>query len=166
MADALKTFREGEDILASETNDNNQYLLSRLSDNATQVQNYVEGEVETIKSNVSSVQATLQNNLNDLEETITTKFTDMFNALAPDYSKGTNISNGYVATAYGQVYVQFKAGGGSAYANGKIVAYNEGDVNYHQPTGHSFIVGQGTTVTATNYASLVFYPCKGFAEVE
>ena len=63
MAEALKTFREGEDILASETNENNQFLLSKLSDNAAQVQSYVEGEVATIKSNVASVQATLQNNL-------------------------------------------------------------------------------------------------------
>ncbi len=67
MADALKTFREGEDILASETNDNNQYLLSKLSDNAAQVQQYVEGEVATIKSNVASVQATLQNNIDELD---------------------------------------------------------------------------------------------------
>lgn len=67
MADALKTFREGEDILASETNDNNQYLLSKLSDNAAQVQQYVEGEVATIKSNVASVQATLQNNIAELD---------------------------------------------------------------------------------------------------
>lgn len=67
MADALKTFREGEDILASDTNDNNQYLLSKLSDNAAQVQQYVEGEVATIKSNVASVQATLQNNIDELD---------------------------------------------------------------------------------------------------
>jgi hypothetical protein len=66
MAEALKTFREGEDILASETNENNQFLLSKLSDNAAQVQQYVEGEVATIKSNVSSVQATLQNNIDEL----------------------------------------------------------------------------------------------------
>lgn len=65
MADALKTFREGEDILASETNENNQFLLSKLSDNAAQVQQYVEGEIATIKSNVASVQATLQNNIDD-----------------------------------------------------------------------------------------------------
>ena len=63
MAEALKTFREGEDILASETNENNQFLLSKLSDNAAQVQSYVEGEVATIKSNVASVQATLQDNI-------------------------------------------------------------------------------------------------------
>lgn len=67
MAEALKTFREGEDILASETNENNQFLLSKLSDNAAQVQNYVEGEVASIKSNVSSVQATLQNNIDELD---------------------------------------------------------------------------------------------------
>ncbi len=67
MAEALKTFREGEDILASETNENNQFLLSKLSDNAAQVQSYVEGEVATIKSNVASVQATLQNNIDELD---------------------------------------------------------------------------------------------------
>ena len=67
MAEALKTFKEGEDILASETNANNQFLLSKLSDNAMQVQSYVEGEVASIKSNVSSVQATLQNNIDELD---------------------------------------------------------------------------------------------------
>ena len=67
MADALKTFKEGEDILASETNENNQFLLSKLSDNAAQVQSYVEGEVASIKSNVASVQATLQNNIDELD---------------------------------------------------------------------------------------------------
>lgn len=73
MAEALKTFREGEDILASETNENNQYLLSKLSDNAAQVHSYVEGEVATIKSNVASVQATLQNNIDELQEKVETK---------------------------------------------------------------------------------------------
>ena len=166
MAEALKTFREGEDILASETNENNQFLLSKLSDNAAQVQQYVEGEVATIKSNVSSVQATLQNNIDELGNTISTKFGNMFNAISPDYSKGISITSGYKAASYGQVYVEFKNGGGAAYADGKRVAYNQGDVNYHQPTGHSFIVGEGTTITANNYAALVFYPCKGFAEGE
>lgn len=85
MAEALKTFREGEDILASETNDNNQYLLSRLSDNAAQVQSYVESEVATIKSNVASVQATLQNNI------------DILDAKKPIYvvERGTTDNGGY-----------------------------------------------------------------------
>lgn len=67
MADVLKTFIEGEDILASETNSNNLYLLSKITDNASQLQEYIEGEIETIKTNFASVQATLQNNINELK---------------------------------------------------------------------------------------------------
>ena len=85
MAEALKTFREGEDILASETNENNQYLLSKLSDNAAQVQSYVEGEVATIKSNVASVQATLQNNIDGVKELLK----KVYNDLQPDWSQKT-----------------------------------------------------------------------------
>ena len=164
MAEALKTFREGEDILASETNENNQFLLSKLSDNAAQVQSYVEGEVATIKSNVASAQATLQNNISELEEKTLANFEKMFEALAPDYSKGFNISSGYKTTSYGQVYVQFNNGGGSAYADGKIAAYDQGDVNYHQPNGMCFTVGKDTTITASNYGKLIFYPCKGLTQ--
>jgi hypothetical protein len=91
MADALKTFREGEDILASETNENNQFLLSKLSDNAAQVQQYVEGEVATIKSNVASVQATLQNNIDELGKAIKQS---IFLAIAPDYEKGEKVVSG------------------------------------------------------------------------
>lgn len=64
----LKTFEEGDTIYASETNANNQALLSLLTDNATQVQKYVEGEVASIKSNVASIQQTLQNSINSVLE--------------------------------------------------------------------------------------------------
>ena len=172
MADALKTFREGEDILASETNDNNQYLLSRLSDNATQVQNYVESEVETIKSNVSSVQATLQNNLNGLEETVTNKFTEMFTAIAPNYAKGSSITSGYKATTAG--WVKYRLGSDANYRhsiaiNGVTVAEN-----YQAPgdqragtlyiTGMVFIAPEQTVTGSFN--TLTFYPCIGLTEVE
>ena len=70
MADFLKTFIEGEDILASDANSNNQFLLSKLSDNAAQVQNYVESEISTMKSNIASVQATLQASIDALETKI------------------------------------------------------------------------------------------------
>ena len=63
----LKTFEEGDTIYASETNANNQALLSLLTDNATQVQKYVEGEVASIKSTVASVQQTLQNSIEALD---------------------------------------------------------------------------------------------------
>lgn len=71
MVDSLKTFNEGEYIYASETNSNNQYLLSKLSDNAAQVQTYVEGEISSIQSNVASVQATLQGNIDAANANIT-----------------------------------------------------------------------------------------------
>ena len=162
MADALKTFKEGEDILASETNGNNQYLLSRLSDNAAQVQSYVEGEVATIKSNVASVQATLQNELSAINATIE----QIFEAMTPNYAAGFNIASGYVATEYGVGYVGFNAGGGQAYVDGAIVAYHSGAVNYKQGSGSCFLVGKGSTITAGNYNALRFYPYKGFKEVE
>ena len=73
MADFLKTFIEGEDILASDANSNNQFLLSKLSDNAAQVQNYVEGEIATMKSNIASVQATLQVSIDALETKISNR---------------------------------------------------------------------------------------------
>ena len=86
MAEALKTFREGEDILASDTNANNQFLLSKLSDNAAQVQQYVEGEVATIKSNVASVQATLQEGIDKANDSITDLKNKLIKSLTPDYS--------------------------------------------------------------------------------
>lgn len=71
MVDSLKTFNEGDKIFASETNSNNQYLLSKLSDNAAQVQTYVEGKISSIQSNVASVQATLQGNIDAANANIT-----------------------------------------------------------------------------------------------
>ena len=101
MAEALKTFREGEDILASETNANNQFLLSKLSDNAAQVQSYVEGEVATIKSNVSSVQATLQNNMDELETKLTTGLDEKYR---PDYTRVVAFTDQSYTAPYDGVY--------------------------------------------------------------
>lgn len=66
MVDSLITFNENENIYASETNQNNQFLLSKISDNAAQLTTYLEGEVSSIQSNVASVQATLQANIDQL----------------------------------------------------------------------------------------------------
>lgn len=71
MADALITFSEGQDILVSEANQNNQFLLSKLSDNATQLTTYLEGQIASIQSNIASIQATLQANIDTANENIT-----------------------------------------------------------------------------------------------
>ena len=166
MAEALKTFREGEDILASETNENNQFLLSKLSDNAAQVQSYVEGEVATIKSNVASVQATLQNNIDLVKELVRQAYND----LAPDwnnkkilernteYTAETNgwfLCKGYLAGAnwvmslyingVEQTSVGFHGGGGSSYTIPALLPIAKGDTYKYTGSG----------------ASGWFVPCKG-----
>lgn len=71
MTDYLKNFAPGEDIKASETNNNNQFLLDKISDNAENIQKYVNEQLGTIQSNLSSVQKTLQQNIDQLSEELT-----------------------------------------------------------------------------------------------
>ena len=66
MAD-IKVFKEGESILASDTNNNNNVLLSKINDHYTQVDNYVKGELGTIKSEVGSAKADLETRINELD---------------------------------------------------------------------------------------------------
>lgn len=106
MAEVLKTFLEGEDILASETNANNQYLLGKISDNADRLQNFVDGEITSIQSNLASAQATLQNSINELSNRITQIIQNLPNAISPDVSKRYNISSGFVAPTAGWVFLR------------------------------------------------------------
>lgn len=173
MAEALKTFREGEDILASETNENNQFLLSKLSDNAAQVQNYVEGEVATIKSNVASVQATLQNNIDAVNAIAKDIANNVYHYMSPNYSKaeGRNRDQVYTASSAGWVFFY------SVSKNAKQVTYEiNGQVYYLCSNTNSdtdtagagvwFMVGKGDTykLNSANAQSVwqaFFYPCKG-----
>lgn len=66
MAD-IKIFKEGESILASDTNNNNNVLLGKINDHYTQVDNYVKGELGTIKSEVGSAKADLENKISELD---------------------------------------------------------------------------------------------------
>lgn len=165
MVDSLKTFNEGEYIYASETNSNNQYLLSKLSDNAAQVQTYVEGEISSIQSNIASVQATLQGNIDAAKTETSNLKTDIYTkGFLPNYSAGVSISSGYTATKNGWVYFEGDGGGGMkrGYVNGKKVFMSAQGVNYHQPCGAMVLIGKGDKVTTSgNFAALIFYPCKG-----
>lgn len=171
MAEALKTFREGEDILASETNENNQFLLSKLSDNAAQVQAYVEGEVATIKSNVASVQATLQNNIDRVKELVK----QAYDNLQPDWAnkvlknlkeEHTADKNGYIV--YGTDYVGSYAPNVSIYINNeKIMSSTWAEAGLSMPFG-SFPISKGDTYKVDGNANgtLYFVPCKGEFLVE
>ena len=156
MADALKTFKEGEDILASETNNNNQYLLSRLSDNATQVQKYVESEVATIKSSVASVQATLQNNIEAIAAQMlvgvitegtngSIKFTDSASgkSVIVQYGSVTGMGNGTRKNV--SLPVRFTSGETYSVITGADYKQTAGDKgSSHYTEGHTasgFVVG-------------------------
>lgn len=174
MAEALKTFREGEDILASDTNDNNQFLLSKLSDNAEQVQAYVEGEVATIKSNVSSVQATLQNNINTISNSLNNTIANMYKAMTPDYSKRSarSVNTTYTASAAGVVYVRVPIVESSASATLQIngINFDLGSGLTNREGGHSstniFPVAKGDTYrinasTSRDWFTAFFIPYRG-----
>ena len=173
MAEALKTFREGEDILASETNANNQFLLSKLSDNAAQVQSYVEGEVATIKSNVSSVQGTLQENINTVNALAKDLASNIYHYMSPDYSKkeSRNRDTLYTASAAGWVFFY------SLSVNANKVTYEINGqtfnlcANTNRDTdtagaGVWFMVGENDTYKLNSKGASAdwqafYFPCKG-----
>lgn len=175
MAEALKTFREGEDILASETNGNNQFLLSKLSDNAAQVQQYVEGEVATIKSNVASVQATLQEGI----ETITNDFKSfaesIYTNIIPDYTKGVAVpyplsGSKFTAPSNGVYITTIWANNASVrlYINGLASAFFAVD-NATGTSSNSFTIplAKGDVIywsQGANVRGSSFYPFRGQEE--
>lgn len=172
MVDSLKTFNEGEYIYASETNSNNQYLLSKLSDNAAQVQTYVEGEISSIQSNIASIQATLQANIDETNTMLSTLKNSIFSAIAPNYSKGVKIGAGtsYTAPSFGWVYWTGDTGQGPVYL--KINGVNRLSAGATSSEDHinvvlPFFVSKGDKITPDSDGSgarlgTTFYPCKGF----
>lgn len=166
MAEVLKTFIEGEDILASETNANNQYLLGRISDNAERLQNFVDGEIASIQSNISSVQATLQNSINEMSD----KLGSMYENIAPNMNAAISITNGWEATASGWLNIigSSDASGNvpTAYIDGKEVyrnhqGYNDGRAGALSTSSMAFI-GKGQKFTTSGRRTTnTFYPCKG-----
>lgn len=165
MAEALKTFREGEDILASETNENNQFLLSKLTDNAAQVQAYVEGEVATIKSNVSSVQATLQNNINELEAELKTPKTFTSIKLSINGTKDLSVTlpdDDYIYLIWVHNYLSGTSGNTTISTDiFPSYTFNHLDGDYGRSSQSSNIVcvpvGTGRSVTVSNSSTIIGY---------
>ena len=169
MVDSLITFEENENIYASETNQNNQFLLSKISDNAAQLTTYLEGEVSSIQSNVASVQATLQGNIDNVSNTVNTLNANVYTDLAANLSAGVSVSTGYTTTKSGWLYVYHKnvSDGQNVTVNidGKTV-FMSGDSGTWSAnlvaSGFIFVgKGQKITFTGTGTNTLTFYPCKG-----
>jgi hypothetical protein len=179
MAEALKTFKEGEDILASDTNSNNQFLLSKLSDNAAQVQQYVEGEVASIKSNVSSVQATLQNNITTVSNTLNNALKNLFIAITPDYAKRVSLEakKQYKATSSGVLYLRVPIVEESISASITIngISFDLGSGLSNREGNHSSVLllpvakGDAYTIdagTSRSWFTAYFIPYRGLGEAE
>ena len=163
MAD-IKVFKEGESILASDTNNNNNVLLSKINDHYTQVDNYVKGELGTIKSEVGSAKADLENKINEVKGIVNSVFV----AIAPDYKSGKTLTSGDKMTTHGWVNWNGGTIGDSStaqmYVNGVGVGYHT-YYKYGDKYKTMFYVNKDDVITFTNGTSAVFYPCKGFEEV-
>lgn len=165
MAEVLKIFQEGEDILASETNANNNYLLGKISDNASTLQNYVEGEVTSIQSSLASVQATLQNSINEMSN----KLSSIYDNIAPNRSAGYSIASGWTAPKAGWVnarhyqpydnqYLTLWIDGAVVFETGNAGSHSAGDTGQAE-----FFVNKGSNVTFDGSGNIrvIFFPCKG-----
>jgi hypothetical protein len=163
MAEVLKIFQEGEDILASETNANNNYLLGKISDNASTLQNYVEGEVTSIQSSLASAQATLQNNINEMSDKLNAELGSMYENIAPNMNASISISSGWTATSSGWIYA-YRNGDGftaSLKVDGKDLLIDGSHGSYSNLiSGSMLYIGKDSTVTFERY-TCTFYPCKG-----
>lgn len=166
MAEGLKTFIEGEDILASETNANNQFLLGRISENAERLQDLVDGQITSIQSNIGSVQATLQNSINEMSD----KLGSIYENIAPNFSAGISVSSGWTAPSSGWITVSgYSNGSGSSPTisiDGIKVWENyqdsgDGRAGYLRLV-NMFFIGKGQEMTTSGRSTTkVFYPCKG-----
>ena len=99
----LKNFAEGETIKASETNANNQFLLSKISDNATDIQLSLETQLSNINSKLETTKLTLEKELDEKldkedQETI-------IGWLNLAYSNGQQVGKSFTAPADGVAYV-------------------------------------------------------------
>lgn len=164
MVDTLVTFNEGEDILASQTNQNNQFLLNKLTDNAKQLLDYTKQQLSSIQSNLSSVQSTLQNNINKLSENMTNSNNSLKTYYIPNYSKGISISSGWTATKNGWLNwspINIDDGGsGNVKVNNVQVGYYS-RYKYANIYNTQFLIGKGDKITFTSGITVKFYPCQG-----
>lgn len=170
MVDALITFEEGEDILASETNSNNNFLLGKINDNAEQLQNYLTTQIASIQSNIASVQSTLQNNINAVKSSALTSANKVTITQwgMPKYSSRAARAANTVYTASGNGYIQVQAGTNDSsqyfvYVDNVEVGHSYG-WKYVGQTTVTIPVGKGSKYVVNNVKNLVTYfwvPAQG-----
>lgn len=172
MAEYLKEFIDGEDILAAETNANNNYLLDQIRDSSS----VLNTKVNTLTSNVNSEMATLRSDINskiteankNIESLINTDYTQK---TAPDYSKTTviNLGSGSAVGFNGWMSVRAYTNPNDqyffVYINGTPVFTIRGGSNggYPDDSTGKFMVSTNDIITYEGNAAHTFYriPFKG-----
>ena len=111
----LKNFAEGETILASETNANNQFLLSKISENAGDLQTTVNSQISNIKSEVATTKLSLQTEI-DKKLNASEKQAIILWGI-PDYKKGRSVGASFTAPSHGVYTATLNYNNNTAYFN-------------------------------------------------
>ncbi len=94
----LKNFTEGETIKASETNSNNQFLLSKISEGTSSLQATVSAQISNVKSDLETTRKNLETKLDlKLSDDDALKITSW---LIPNYSAMTTGTLGNYGSPY------------------------------------------------------------------
>lgn len=177
MTGYLKTFVEGETIKASDTNNNNEFLLARITSTADNLNS----RITTINSNVGSQIETLRSDVTQQIEGVSAKTDGIVEAkkstimgyLMPDYSRSVSFNIGLNASYYipvdAYVYIPKRHSGANLdmYINYNGVEYpifrQTGQGSYMQVTSgfilipaNHYIVARGDSVEGARY-----YPLRG-----
>lgn len=170
MVDALIEFDEGDDILASQTNSNNKFLLSKITDISEQLQSYLETQIASIQSNIASVQSTLQQNINTVKNSALTSSNKVTITQwgMPKYKSKANRSTNtnYTASGNGYLYIRHGENNDAKFkvtVDGVEAAYSYG---WKYTTSVSVIIpiAKGSVYKVTEYSNVVscyWIPAQG-----
>lgn len=187
MTNYLKTFEPGDKIKATDTNDNNQYLLDEITTSAGAISADVTTKLATkadlTLSNVTSLSAAIQTLLGDqyakkdlsntsgaFSNISATDKATIVSLMMPNYSAGVSAPNNYTCPKDGWVVGKIK----DDYGNDAYVTVGGQAVmgcDWTRTADYSGIwhwfaapAPKGAKVVykgTTSYISCKFYPCKG-----
>ncbi len=167
MAEYLKEFIDGEEILAAETNANNNYLLDQIRDSSS----VLNTKMNTLTSNMNSEMATLRSDINSKIDEVNKTVEDFKTEVnarssAPDYAKSYGISLPYTCKEDGYAFVAINTGDAYLHVrvDGKpVYARRSSQYGGIGATGGGFFrVSKKEVITAeAGVQEAYFYPKKG-----
>ena len=141
----LKNFVDGELIKATEINDNNQYILDKISDSAGSMQQYIATQIATVNSTLNNTKTELNNQLENI-----TKILNENGIYSTTYINGTSWYREYFSDAEKTNRVWLEQGGVVTTSGQKDVVFPKEftDTNYTLTLG----------AITTHYSGYVWFP--------